>query len=178
MNSDDYWRRLKDTDWLESVPPSQHDAFRISVESALAGGRGPEALVTGEYDVECIEDDGDYTTLLEQYADASYGKFRPESIDDDVDWESEIATISFTLNGKHFERSFEQLSDYVSDEFDDTLNDILEEAGIQERFFQLPTDDQIAKLTFAKPETLRRAVEAGLLPQGVLMKNKGQEDDG
>lgn len=176
MGWDAYWQRLKETGWLDSVPESRQDALRVSVESALEKLRGPAALITGQYDSECIEDDDDYTRLIELYADASYGKVRPEEVGAKIDWENKRATISITLNGKEYERTFAHSGDYVSDEFDDSLNSILQEAGIEECFFQLPSTDQIVNLSFATHETVQKAVAAGLLPGEVLKQfNKGEE---
>jgi hypothetical protein len=173
MTLDEYWAQLKGTGWLKSVPTPQHKMLKLRIAKALKAGDGWKGLVTGGYDVECIENEGDYVRLLEAYSEASYGKFKPKVVKDSLDIENGKATIRFTLKGKSFRRSFEQNGDTVSEEFDAVLNGILEKARIAERFFQLPSDDQVANLTFVRPAALRKAVAAGLVPAEAL----GDEDE-
>lgn len=168
MNVDEYWKQLGKTGWLKSVPSTRHGALRLRIAKALKSGEGWRGLVTGGYDVECIEDEGDYVSLLKAYSDASYRKFQPKKIKASLDPENGRATIRFTLNGRNFRRSFEQDGDLVSEELDGVLNSILEKAGIPERFLQLPSDDQVAQLAFVKPVALRKAVAAGLVPAEAL----------
>jgi hypothetical protein len=178
MDLNTYWTRLGKTGWLASMPAARKRALKAAVGAALeAGEEGWKGLATGGYDAECIENDGDYTRLLRAYAEASDGRFAPEKVKDSVDIDEGTTRISFTLGGRQYRRTFEQEGDYVADDFDRILNVILEKAGIKERFFQLPADDQIAKLVFVTPEALANAVKAGLVPERMLETDEDDDDD-
>ena len=46
-------------------------ALKARVAKALKSGEGWEGLATGGYDVECVENEGDYVKLLDAYAEAA-----------------------------------------------------------------------------------------------------------
>lgn len=65
-------------------------------------------------DGECIEGDGSYTAILEEFAEDSFGLFQPVDIEES--WEGEDVSLSFFCGGQQFSIEFETYSDYVSDE--------------------------------------------------------------
>lgn len=175
MKVSEYWDRLKVTGWLRSVPAARQAALRARVARALKSGEGWEGLASGGYDIECVENEGDYVKLLDAYAEASFGRFKPRDASDTIDPENGAAVIRFTLKGKKYRRTFDHDGDTVSEDFDAVLNAVLARAGFKERFFQLPPEGQLARLVFVSPAALKKAVKAGLVPEQAL-GDEAEED--
>jgi hypothetical protein len=170
MTEQEYLRRLERTGWLDEVPPDEAERIRQCVRESFRepGDEGQYAdgcLVSGGFDSEAIDEDGDYArAVLPEYASASFGVFEPTEVADRLDPSTETVEISFSFRGKHFQRSFPQPDDLVADGLHEWINEILEATGIERRFFLLPTGDQMAALAFVRPRTYERAYELGLIP--------------
>jgi len=125
-------------------------------------------LATSTYDIETIEDDGDYADLVRTYRRASNGVFDARDVESRLDSDGEQAIVAFAIGDRRFEARFSlETGDYVAEDFQPFINRCLQAVGIEQRFFTLPMVAQVAHLVFVPPAVYASAEGAGLLgPQG------------
>jgi hypothetical protein len=163
---DEIASRLGDIGWLGYLSAAKRK--RLTRDLREWSERDPAwtylGLATSSYDIEGIEDDGDYADLVRTYREASHGVFDARDVESRLDVGREEAFVAFTLGGQRFEARFSmELGDYVSEDFEPFINRCLQQAGIEQRFYTLPMIDQIAHLVFVPPSVYAAAEAAGLL---------------
>ena len=161
-----YWARVLETKWLDSVPANRHSRLRADMLALFRENptRAYEALSTGGFDGECINDDGSYSQVIRWYAEASGGVFAPTNVKDRLDWDKCKAFIQFTYRGRTFKKTLPFEGDYLPPEFDAFINDVLRQCKIRQRFVQLPTRDQMAWIAFVDPRAYKKAISNFVLP--------------
>lgn len=91
----------------------------LELESAIlthvSSNGAPSNVV--RFDGECIENNGDYLGLLEEFIRAAGSESEISNVQSEVDFEKRIATCSATRNGALLEASWTQDSDWVTAEF-------------------------------------------------------------
>jgi hypothetical protein len=189
----DYWRRLRQCGWLESIPAAEHRALRERIAAALAEDPATayQALAATTLDLECIVGSGadevcSYHSVLEQLADASRGSFKPEDILDELDPALGVARVSFCVAELSFHAELPFRDDRVQAGLFELVNRALESSGEPARFRALPADGQVvgrgssaraegagpagaaplqfARLAFVPDAVFERARAAGVIP--------------
>lgn len=166
INADQYLTRLKKAGWFEGQSERAIQAIARRVRRAFASNPGEAfyALADVRFEVDCIEEEGSYEGALMQLSEVSRGRFRPDDLRDDVDFDEGVARISFELDGDSFEREFEQTRGWFSDEALELANEALEATDCDERFIALPRNDVTVDICFVQQEIFDRAVDMGLIP--------------
>jgi hypothetical protein len=153
---------LEQCGWLSEVPA--HEAARLKGESKKPGTLTETALAPTGYDVECIENTGDYRKwVVPAFTEASFGELKFRKVRDSIDFDNETATLSLTAGNRTFTRTFDQHDDYVADEMIPFMNTVAAALGHKKRFHLVDGGDQIAGLVFVTPKTFARAKKLGLL---------------
>ncbi|MBX3466744.1 MAG: hypothetical protein KF878_07595 [Planctomycetes bacterium] len=84
------------------------------------------------FDAESVESEEAYTDLLQRFADASAGAFRPQEIEEEHG--DDHVRLAFRLGGRDYERSLERTRDWVDPTFVDLINEALADQGEARRF--------------------------------------------
>jgi hypothetical protein len=112
------------------------------------------------FDTECIDESGDYVSIIENLADCSAGKFKPTEVSDDIDFiTTNTSTIKFTHFGKAYSITIPNQNDWFQPEVLDLVNRAIVESGNKEQFLTLPVQDQCAYLVFVDPDIYELANE-------------------
>jgi len=89
-------------------------ALGFQVESGMSAG----AYFTDQVftlDAECIEDRGDYVRVFRGLERLFQGEMPLVDLEDEVEIEETHARVAFKAHGESFEKSFEQVDDWLSD---------------------------------------------------------------
>jgi hypothetical protein len=169
ITADDYWERLAASGWLVRAQlPQPTDELRAQIVAEFARDRRYvwALLATIVFDAECIYETGpdklSYHAQIQQLADESRGVFQPTQLADIH--EGETITISFEHAGRRYSYDARADSDYFDTGVIGWINVALADAGIAERFMQLPAFDQCVYLTVVPAEVYQAAVGAGVIP--------------
>src|SRR5262245_18070144 len=110
MTEGEFWRTLEEIGWLAALPDAERNRLRGALADAFS--RDPQyafyALAVTSFEPECIECSGpaeecSYYSVVSQLARASFGRFAPLELSDELDEEAGVARISFRHAGKKFE---------------------------------------------------------------------------
>jgi hypothetical protein len=116
------------------------------------------------YDAECIENSGDYKRwIIPAYQKASAGALKITNVKDVFDDENATATLSLRVGKKTYSKTFDQPDDYVWEGLTAFMNTIAADAGLENKFYELETGDQIASIVFVTPKAYTRARRNGLI---------------
>jgi hypothetical protein len=147
--------------WLGDVSAAEGRRLRAALRTGT--GSLSEALRSGSYDPEGIEDGDEYRRILQAYSRASGSVFRPTRVRASIDWRRRLATIAYEAGDRTFSRTFPQPDDFVGDGFHDYVNETLAALRIPQRFYDLGTGGQAMDLVFLRPRTYARARRLGLI---------------
>lgn len=87
------------------------------------------------FDAECIEDDGAYVRVLEQFAILTKGVLPIKDIHDHVDIENKVAWVEFVLDGKAVRWDLEVSDDWVDPGLYSRLQELVSSRAAGKRFF-------------------------------------------
>ena len=163
-----YWQAVVDSGWIDEVPEFEGRRLEKAVREKFEQ-EGVEpffGLSVLQFDMECIEDNGDYTQVIGQLASTSFGRFQPSDVKDGIDRENGRAQAAFTLSGKKFALEFSQERDWMNAEqvIDKLVNGALREIGVEPRFQALPVDSQFVDIVFVSERTFQKARDLGVIP--------------
>jgi hypothetical protein len=172
MTTDEYLNLLRRIGWFEGLPPQAAMDVEANVRRTMNADEAPEPWPEPIwFDTECIEEPGDYTSLLALFSRCSYGTFEPVDVterwEESGDDESPGLTVhlGFEVDGKRWERALVSEDAWVSADFFDLLDDVMESKGGGLAFGDVDTGDQTALFFLCNGQALDRAEEAGLLPE-------------
>lgn len=114
------------------------------------------------FDCECIENDDDYKYIMEDILSITQDKLFVQNINSKFDHELETCKISFKFNDKKITWDFQQLNDWISDDFLKYLSEFISENTDCE-FLMFPADDQCAEIIFIPKPSARLLVKYGIL---------------
>ncbi|MGD1864658.1 MAG: hypothetical protein ACFB0D_08885 [Phormidesmis sp.] len=89
------------------------------------------------FDWESAAGDTPYKHLLESLSDISRGSFEPTHINDNFDWESQTASIAFTLNGTRYSADLEFNRDWLDPRFFEFVESVAAEEVLTGKFYPL-----------------------------------------
>jgi hypothetical protein len=177
MTEGEFWRRLVEIGWLDAVPIGQRTRLRTAVADFFT--RDPRyafyALAVTSLDPECIEGSGpeekcSYYSVVSQLAKASYGKFAPTELRDELDTKAGVARVSFRHGGKIFSCEVPWEDDWFQEPVLDLVNKAIKAGKAEEQFIPLPLCDQTVSLVLVTPALYKKAVSAGLIPRKHLLE--------
>jgi hypothetical protein len=119
----------------------------------------PARVVT--YDMECIENSGDYTAILKEHLSQAKLKTKVTHISDELDYIASIATIKFKVNKTEHVWEISQNSDWVSNDFYQRLNRFIESFG-KGTLLSIDTGDQTLKTVFLETDIASYMCEEGV----------------
>ena len=133
---DSVCKTFVDAGWFESWPKEAIDQAQSHFETFESDGAflelsntHPGLRMTSVFgDVECIDEENSYTTLLNDFANGSHGLLSITSINEkwwEEDGEIESVTLSCKVNGVDFKKSLEYQGDWISEDFFELLEQIL-----------------------------------------------------
>jgi hypothetical protein len=161
-----FWAKLHESGWLDELTDHDRENLRLDLLNIFDSGEGDpaELLVTGFIADESIEDDGDYVALIQKFAKASRGIFTPSNLTDQFNHDAEEATVSFEFCGSRYEITVPFKNDDFHPDVIHLLNEALEDAGIQQRFFPLFGEDNPGvSILFVSEKTWSNARRLGIL---------------
>ncbi|MDQ0059987.1 hypothetical protein [Paenibacillus harenae] len=94
-------------------------------------------------DRECIEDHGDYVSIVERIAEIIKEEVVISNIQDYVDIENKKARISFLLNDLNYEYELNVINDWVDLSILEYFSKLLAESGSEYRFFFSDIDQSV-----------------------------------
>jgi hypothetical protein len=172
MTEEEYWSKLEQVGWLDAIPNPERTRLRAAVADAFS--RDPKyacySLAVTSFDPECIEGSGpdeacSYYSVVTQLAKASYGKFAPTDLHDDLDEGAGVARVTFQHGGKVFKCEVPWEDDWFQQPVLDLVNKAIKASKAREQFIPLPLCDQTISLVFVPPSLHKKAVSAGLIPR-------------
>ncbi|NEQ46295.1 MAG: hypothetical protein F6K00_23230 [Leptolyngbya sp. SIOISBB] len=89
------------------------------------------------FDWESAEGENPYKYFLEELARLSQGNFNPTDIDDGFDWENQIASVAFTLNGTRYSTDLVFDGDWLDPSFFEFVESVAAIEVPQGRFYPL-----------------------------------------
>lgn len=92
------------------------------------------------FDMECVEDHGDYVRLLARIKEMINGEVAIEEIKDCIDFEEERISITFSVNGHSNTYELELNDDWIDVGLFGIFSNILMEIGSKKRFFYSALD--------------------------------------
>ncbi|WP_337100109.1 hypothetical protein [Paenibacillus sp. YIM B09110] len=95
------------------------------------------------FDRECIEDHGDYVSIVERIAEIIKEEVVISNIRDYVDIENKKARISFLLNDVNYEYELNVINDWVDLSILEYFSKLLAENGSEYRFFFSDIDQSV-----------------------------------
>jgi len=145
MTEHEFFDTLEVIGWIDAVP--KPECTRLSTAVADAFTRDPKyafySLAVTSFDPECIEgsgpdDDCSYYSVVTQLAKASYGKFTPTDLRDELDETANLARVSFTHGGKVFKCEVRWEDDWFQEPVLDLVNTAIMASNAKEQFIPLP----------------------------------------
>lgn len=94
-------------------------------------------------DTECIEDNGDYISVIERLIAMANGRLKINNLNDYIDIESKEAKISFELNGKFYNWELVVYDDWLDMNIFSKFNDLLSELNSDKKFYVSAIDQSI-----------------------------------
>jgi hypothetical protein len=176
MAEGDFWSKLEKIGWFDAVHETERTRLRTAVADAFT--RDPTyafySLAVTSFDPECIEGSGpddscSYHSVVTQLAKASYGKFAPTDLCDELDKEAGVARVSFKHGGKVFSCEVPWEDDWFQQPVLDLVNKAVKAVKAKEQFIPLPLCDQTISLVLVPPSVYKKAVSAGLIPRRHLL---------
>ena len=168
LNAQEIIETLESIGWFSNYQRSEKEDLQIKLINAFA--KDPSSafftLAVFSFDVECIDGRGDYENIIESLAKSSFGKFNPQNVKDDFDFEKKVAMVSFIYQGKEYSVNVSIEDDWFQFEVIDLINQSLREADYKEQFLSLPARDQSAELVFVSNEIYAVAVSEKIIPEG------------
>ncbi len=176
MTEGEFWSKLAEIGWLDAVPEAERTRLRAAVADSFT--RDPRyafySLAVTSFDPECIEGSGpddscSYYSVVSQLAKASYGKFAPTDLSDELDEGAGVARVSFQHGGKVFSCEVPWEDDWFQQPVLDLVNKAIKAGKTTEQFIPLPLCDQTISLVLVPPSLYKKAVSAGLIPRKHLL---------
>lgn len=165
--------RLDAIGWFSDLPTDDvRAALRATLTEYVADhGRAGvvPALCTATILDECIEDTGDYVSVVRALAKGSHGRFAPTAVEDAFPDPYADVQVSITCSNRLYEGSVPFPDDYVQPEFFQFVNEILADLSISQRFhpLSLPKEPN-TYILFVSDSVLDRALKARLIPKAWL----------
>jgi len=106
------------------------------------------------FDRECIEDDGDYSIVMERIVELIKGELLITDIEDHIDRENEEVGLSFKLNGETYKFNLTLNDDWLNIGVFKIFSNLLEEHGSDRRFFYSDLGQGILVGAFKKEQWL------------------------
>jgi hypothetical protein len=103
------------------------------------------------FDMETYNFENPYEEITLELAKISTGKFKPNNIVDKYEYD-QPSYYSFEMNGKQYETTLENDSDWLDLSFVILVNKALKEQGINYQFYSLESEGQFAELLFLSQE--------------------------
>ena len=107
------------SDLLEKASKEEYEKSPYSLLYTVLGletrkeSSTPITVQLWNFDTEAIEDHGDYVRILENLKRVSGGELAFQNIKDEVDIDKGSATVSFDLNGDHYDWNLQVNDDWV-----------------------------------------------------------------
>src|SRR4051794_98986 len=100
-------------------------------------------------DLECVYDEGVYARLIREFAENSFGTFRPTDVDETREDEggATVVHVSFRNRRKKYEFIRPLESDWLEDDFFHLLDRAMAAARTPLRFIAIPGSGQVKGLT-------------------------------
>lgn len=145
-------------------------------------GFGAHAKNLWQFDMECIEDNGDYVALTKKFAKLCGGALDFKQLTDSVDIDEEEAQLKFSLDGKKYKWDLEVEDDWVDPAFLLKMAELLESKKVGLRFTYLDLGGQDFVIGCASGTELKKLNSAtGLnfewLSDAVRSWDEDEEDD-
>ncbi len=174
----EYLDALRVAGWLDAVDARERARLEDVIGRTFAKSKklssGDSRLFLGVattmFDAEMIEGSGpddpcSYHSLVTQLAGASFGRFAPVDLHDEIDWTAQRARVSFVLRGKTFRVEMPCDSDWVDHGVLDLVNESLAKTNDTHRFQMLPAVDQCIYLAFVPDAVWKKALMLGVVPE-------------
>jgi hypothetical protein len=108
------------------------------------------------FDTECIENEGDYVRIAERVRDLALGELPMANIADEVDYESERASLDFDLDGRHIHWDLKFEDDWVDPKIFDRFKELLAARHASRRLTYLDLGGQDCIVGCATPDEFAR----------------------
>jgi len=108
------------------------------------------------FDTECIEGPGSYVRIVERLVEMTAGRFSVTDIEDVVDFESETASLSLTVDGKRLDWDLEYDDDWVDPNVFVHLDEVMKRHTAGERMIYLDLQGQDALILVGDKKRLRK----------------------
>jgi hypothetical protein len=174
-----FLKRLEKCGWFRGLPKTVAVAVRRQVGTSRARNEQPrEALVSVAIDSRYLLSERPYSTLLRQFAEASGGLLRPDSVTETTEGLTE--RFKFVQAGRIYELTLPADADEPPAAFYATINRAMHEAGSELRFAEildLPWSP-VTGFVLCTPKAFSAAVRArlftGRLPKTPATRPKGR----
>ncbi|NOU98649.1 hypothetical protein [Paenibacillus planticolens] len=138
--------RLNEIELDQIVSDSQHSKYEEKPYLLLLIDMGSEIELTSgiftfpskdiwHFDSECIENHGDYSSVIKRIAELLEDEISINEIKDYVNLENEEVKISFSINKKLYNYELEFMDDWLDLNIFKIFSEILKEQGSERRFY-------------------------------------------
>jgi len=162
-----YWEALVDTGWVNFLSPAEQNSLQHSLEAHFE--RYPQqawtALATVVFDSEGFYLAEDYTDLLAQFSDGSFGRFIPAHVT--AVEEDDLFKVGFVLGNRAYQAELSATNDYFDEKLVTRINQALAGQGTAEQFILLPVFDQTCHYAFTTPQAVQAAKDRLLIPADI-----------
>ncbi len=107
-----------------------------------------------EFDPEAVEQDGDYTEIMNNISRISGGELIFDGLNDHLDIEKKIAWISFDCHGDAYRWNLEVRTNWIDGSLFDRIRELTEKYHTKRKFTFFNTGGQDFVLGYATPEEL------------------------
>ncbi len=161
----EYVDKLESCGWFKEMSKEAKEQITEDISAVPRGKELSLALeVQGLEDYECIYDEGEYTSILESFAEKTYGVLSPQNIEENWDEDNYSISFSFENHGKTYRMDFE-ISDWVDEDFINFLNKACRNVNKSLCFIEGVDCGQGCTYFFTSRAAHKKAVKAKLIPK-------------